>query len=242
MKNRGIIVISSLVVIGGGVAFLLWKLNKKKEEQRLKDEEAAKAASSTNTNTNTSGGGNTGGGGGGTKPSTFTFPFKTEAEGNAFRAYVRLKDKDFAKSIALDATGKLNSTLQKAWDKYGADYLKETKPKLDNPKVDNPIVPKKGNTLAEVAANAKANGYTVETYTDRIDVKASDSKGNSQKTYFLTNGTFLSRVVPYWYGSMKDHYGTWEDSGNIMKLKVSKRVLSDGIKSNLERLFDVNNV
>jgi len=142
MKNRGIIVISSLVVIGGGVAFLLWKLNKKKEEQRLKDEEAAKAAASTNTNT--SGGGNTGGGGGGggTKPSTFTFPFTTEAEGNAFRAYVRLKDKDFAKSIALDATGKLNSNVQKAWDKYGADYLKEGKtPALGFP-VGSVIVPK----------------------------------------------------------------------------------------------------
>jgi hypothetical protein len=239
MKNRGIIVISSLVVIGGGVAFLLWKLNKKKEEQKLKDEEAAKAASSTNTNTG--GGGSTGGGGGstggGTKPSTFTFPFKTEAEGNAFRAYVRLKDKDFAKSIALDATGKLNSNVQKAWEKYGADYLKETKPK-----VDNPIVPKKGNTLAEVTANAKANGYTVETYTDRIVAKWSDNKFNAQNTYFYPNGTFISEVVPYWYGTTKLHQGTWEDSGNIMRLNVTKRVLSDGIKSNLERLFDVNNV
>jgi hypothetical protein len=236
MKNRGIIVISSLVVIGGGVAFLLWKLNKKKEEQRLKDEEAAKAASSTNTNT--SGGGNTGGGGGGgTKPSTFTFPFKTEAEGNAFRVYVRLKDKDFAQSIALDATGKLNSNVQKAWDKYGADYLKETKPKLDNP-----IVPKKGNTLAEVTANAKANGYTVETYTDRIIAKTTDNKNNTQNTYFYPNGTFISVAIPYWYGTSKNHYGTWEDSGNIMRLNVSKRVLSDGIKSNLEKLFDVNNV
>jgi hypothetical protein len=143
MKNRGIIVISSLVVIGGGVAYLLWKRNKNKEEQKIKDDEAAAAAAASLTNTNTSGGGNTGGGGGGdTKPSTFTFPFKTEAEGNAFRAYVRLKDKDFAKSISLDATGKLNSTLQKAWDKYGADYLKEGKtPALGFP-VGSVIVPK----------------------------------------------------------------------------------------------------
>lgn len=33
MKNRGIIVISSLVVIGGGIAYLLWKRKKNKEEE-----------------------------------------------------------------------------------------------------------------------------------------------------------------------------------------------------------------
>ena len=38
MKNRGIIVISSLVVIGGGIAYLLWKRNKNKEEQKNKEE------------------------------------------------------------------------------------------------------------------------------------------------------------------------------------------------------------
>jgi hypothetical protein len=38
MKNRGIIVISSLVVIGGGIAYLLWKRNKNKEEQKTKEE------------------------------------------------------------------------------------------------------------------------------------------------------------------------------------------------------------
>jgi len=38
MKNRGIIIISSLVVIGGGIAYLLWKRNKNKEEQKTKDD------------------------------------------------------------------------------------------------------------------------------------------------------------------------------------------------------------
>jgi len=120
MKNRGVIIISSLVVIGGGIAFLLWKLSKNKEEQRLKDEEATKAAASTNQNT---GGGTPDGS---TPPAVtttgFTFPFKTTAEGNAFRAYVINKDPDFAKSINLSKTGPLNAFLQKAWDKYGAEF------------------------------------------------------------------------------------------------------------------------
>jgi len=122
MKNRGVIIISSLVVIGGGIAFLLWKLSKNKEEQRLKDEEAAKAALANQ---------NTGGGtpGGSTPPvattTGFTFPFKTTAEGNAFRAFVIKTDPTFATSINLSKTGPLNAFLQKAWDKYGADYLKQ---------------------------------------------------------------------------------------------------------------------
>ena len=53
MKNRGIIVISSLVVIGGGIAYLLWKRKKNKEEQKIKDDEAAAAAAAANANTNT---------------------------------------------------------------------------------------------------------------------------------------------------------------------------------------------
>ena len=233
MKNRGIIVISSLVVIGGGVAFLLWKLNKKKEEQKLKDEEAAAAAAAASSGGSAGGGASTNDG---TKPSTFTFPFKSEMEGNLFRVYVRFVDKPFADSIKLDATGKLNSTLQKAWDKYGDKYL------TTKPKVDNSTVPKKGNTLAEVTANLKANGYTVETYTDRIVAIIKDNQLNTQKTYFYVNGTFVSMAIPKWYGTIKQHFGTWEDSGNIMRLRVSKRVRSDGIKSNLQTLFDVKDV
>jgi len=239
MKNRGIIVISSLVVIGGGVAFLLWKLNKKKEEQKLKDEEAAKAASSTNTNT--SGGGDTGGGGGGgTKPSTFTFPFKSEMEGNMFRVYVRFIDKPFADSIKLDATGKLNSTLQKAWDKYGVKYL-ETKPKLDNPKLNNPTVPKKGNTLAEVAANLKTNGFTVNTFKDRVTGYLDAKYGGTMMASFRANGSFGSSFSTYWTGATKLNSGTWEDSGNIITLK-SGRILNEGIYSNLFNLFTLSDM
>jgi hypothetical protein len=54
----------------------------------------------------------------------YTFPFTTEAEGNTFRAWVIAKDSKYAKSISLSATGKLNNYVQKAWDKYGAEYTK----------------------------------------------------------------------------------------------------------------------
>ena len=56
------------------------------------------------------------------------YPFTTEAEGNTFRAWVIAKDPTYAKSISLSATGKLNSYVQKAWDKYGTEYSKTLAP------------------------------------------------------------------------------------------------------------------
>ena len=235
MKNRGIVVISSLVVIGGGVAFLLWKLNKKKEEQKLKDEEAAKAAAaSTNTNTNTGGGGSAGGGGDSTGSGTkskFTFPFKTKAEGDIFRAYVRAKDKDFAKSIALDATGELNSNVQKAWDKYGADYLKE-------PAAAGLV---KGNTLDEVEANLKTNGFPVQRFVTHINTqyyiapKAATSTSVAIPMFHMSvrlgsNGGLNSSYTKDNVRTMKS--GKWSNSGNTIILDDG-RILKDGIKQNI---------
>ena len=56
--------------------------------------------------------------------SEFTFPFKTVTEGNAFRLWVNTKYPAYAKAEKLDKTGKLNSFVEKAWKKYGADYVK----------------------------------------------------------------------------------------------------------------------
>jgi peptidoglycan hydrolase-like protein with peptidoglycan-binding domain len=53
-------------------------------------------------------------------------PFKDKEEGNAFRKWVREKDKSYADKIKLDETGDYNnSTIQEAWKKYGEDYKKE---------------------------------------------------------------------------------------------------------------------
>ena len=61
--------------------------------------------------------------------SEFTFPFKTVTEGNAFRLWVNTKYPDYAKKEKLDKTGKLNSFVEKAWIKYGAEYVK-AKPEI----------------------------------------------------------------------------------------------------------------
>ena len=62
-------------------------------------------------------------------------PFKSKAEGNAFRKWVNAKYPQYAKSINLDVTGShTNSYIQKAWNRFGKEYLAEPKPVVTPPK------------------------------------------------------------------------------------------------------------
>ena len=57
-------------------------------------------------------------------------PFKDKTEGNAFRAWVIVKDKKYAEEISLADTGEHNNdTIKKAWVKYGKDYKKDKEKK-----------------------------------------------------------------------------------------------------------------
>jgi len=122
-SSAGFWVLISTLLVGGGVGiyFLLRKdgksedgkseEEKKAELEKPKDDVSSSSSSSSSSNTYVA-------------PKSFTFPFKSVDEGNTFRAWVIKKDPTFAKSIDLSATGKLNSYVQKAWDKYGADFKK----------------------------------------------------------------------------------------------------------------------
>jgi len=126
-SSTGFWVLISTLLVGGGIGiyFFLRKPKsedgksedgkseeeKKAELEKPKDDVSSSSSSSSSSNTYVA-------------PKSFTFPFTTEAEGNTFRAYVISKDPTYAKSIDLGATGKLNSYVQKAWDKYGAEYSK----------------------------------------------------------------------------------------------------------------------
>lgn len=59
----------------------------------------------------------------GSTTQTIHTPFKSNAEGNAFRAWVNNTYPIFAKAILLDREGSYNNKyIGKAYDKYGAEY------------------------------------------------------------------------------------------------------------------------
>jgi hypothetical protein len=85
-------------------------------------------------------------------------PFTTTIESNAFRKYVNEKDPNFAKAINLDislssASSTNNSTIQKAFYKYGEEYLKS----LQNPQ---------GN-----ANQQQSNTWSSANYTSNVELK-----------------------------------------------------------------------
>jgi hypothetical protein len=116
-SSVGFWVLISTILVGGGIGayFLLRKPKEEKEEEQEVATDDSPSSSSSSSSQYVA-----------PTPQSFTFPFKTESEGNTFRAWVIAKDPTFAKSINLDATGKLNSYVQKAWDKYGTEYSKKT--------------------------------------------------------------------------------------------------------------------
>jgi hypothetical protein len=69
------------------------------------------------------GGGGSGGGSGGGGTQLPPTPFKTQAEGDAFRAWVRQTDAAYATQINLSATGPFNNNfIRNAYKKYGTLY------------------------------------------------------------------------------------------------------------------------
>tara|TARA_R110002167_G_scaffold54589_3_gene155557 strand:+ start:809 stop:1609 length:801 start_codon:yes stop_codon:yes gene_type:complete len=55
------------------------------------------------------------------------FAIKTQEDGNAFRKWVNDNHNDYARQIDLDPTGShTNSYFEKAWKKYGAEYISST--------------------------------------------------------------------------------------------------------------------
>jgi hypothetical protein len=116
-SSVGFWVLIGTLLVGGGIGayFLLRKPKEETEEEQEVATDDSPSSSSSSSSQYVA-----------PTPKSFTFPFKTESEGNTFRAWVIAKDPTFASSIKLDATGKLNSYVQKAWDKYGTEYSKKT--------------------------------------------------------------------------------------------------------------------
>ncbi len=111
--------IASALIIGGG-AFLWWKNKKDKEEKRKQEEEEKEALEQEKASQGTI-----------SPPRTIQYPstpFKNKAEGDSFRAWVNKKYPNYAKQNDLSLSGDFNNSfIRKAFQQYGAEYIKEGK-------------------------------------------------------------------------------------------------------------------
>ncbi len=141
-------------------------------------------------------------------------PFKTDAEGNAFRAWVNDKYPDYAKSIQLDRTGKRdNSFIKKAWDKYGAEYLTTDEGKGQVTLIKAGGFDKIANQMRE--ANLKSEFVRA----DKIRFYILDRWGiNDIMANFTPNGMFWIEDEG---DASKKYGGTWGYNNDMYTIKLN---------------------
>jgi hypothetical protein len=180
-SSVGFWVLIGTLLVGGGIgAYFL--LRKPKEEKESEEEVATDDSPSSSSSSSSQYVAPT--------PQSFTFPFKTESEGNTFRAWVIDKDPTFASSIKLDATGKLNSYVQKAWDKYGTVYSK----KSPSNQSSNKDLEKNIGTIRKNASGIKSEEkYLRSTSADFVD-KWAKGLVNNRSTFLWSNQIYNAKT------------------------------------------------
>ena len=149
-------------------------------------------------------------------------PFKSKAEGDAFRAWINDTYPDYAREIDLDRAGKFNNSyIKKAFAKYGEQYLAlSRKPKAFG--------------LVDIQTNLGNNYIADVSKPDRIYVK---SKIRDRfKTVFFNNG----RVHLNDEGSSSDPSrlyapikGNWYEGGKKIKIDGGGTYLNSSVIKNL---------
>ncbi|MEI7960715.1 MAG: hypothetical protein WCI04_00105 [archaeon] len=216
--KKALIVILSLLAVGGVVGYILWKRKKDKDAEANTGGDTGGSTGDTGTGGSSTGGstGSTGGGTGGSTSgsgSSYTFPFTSTTDGNAFRKWVNDTYPSYAKSINLDRTGGLNSYLQKAWDKYGSEYQKK----------GTATVTVTGTPLDQLEKNLGQGALPVERYTDHVTVRTTDG----YSAYFYSSGFYS---VGKGTSSKK---GNWSDGGRKIVMANGRVISSGSVWSNI---------
>ena len=189
--SKMIWIIGGLILIAGGIgAYFLLRKPKEEEEDDGNPKDEDKKPKDEDKKPSDSGSGNTNNY---VAPKSFTFPFKTESEGNTFRAWVISKDPTYAKSIDLSATGKLNSFVEKAWLKYGAEYLKKP---VDAPKTEgsNANLTKDIDTIIKYSTGIKAEKtYLSKTNSDFVSTWAKAVR-NKKRAFLWENQFYRTKT------------------------------------------------
>jgi len=191
-KNAKVgLVIALFVLVGVGGYYGYKMLYKPKEE----DDDDVLILPPPNNDDGLGGGGSGGSGGGAT---SYTFPFTTTEEGNKFRAWVNTNYPTYARQIDLDVSGGLNSYVEKAWKKYGAEYSKISSVVLS--KVD------------------EADIKTIQGFA----VKGSGADKSSDAYLKSTNPSFVKK----WASKIRDKASAFEWANQVYRTKTGDLLLN----------------
>lgn len=159
---------------------------------------------------------------------TYSFPFKTTQEGNNFRAWVNTNYSAYAKEIDLSVTGALNSYVDNAWKKYGAEYTKTSGSGTNTTTATSSNADIK--TITDFASGDKAStSYLKSTNADFVKTWAKKIK-DKQSAFIWANQAYTTRkgvkVLDHNPINVK-HYAKIE--GQIAKKEPKNDALSDTI-------------
>jgi hypothetical protein len=184
----------------------------KKVNEQFDEDAAVAASSSSGTKTKKkSSSSSSSGSGKSSVPSYSSTPFKTQEEGNKFRAWVIKTHPDWAKSNSLDATGpKDNAYIRKAYSEYSTEYGKQ------NSSVDKSNQEKWTNKeLDQLEKHIKSiGGKTKLQFTS--DTKEPCFMFYWGKTY---GWVFLNKRIKFISNSGKTFLGTYAKTGETAKVK-----------------------
>ena len=141
-------------------------------------------------------------------------PFKTDAEGNAFRGWVNDKYPDYARQIDLDRTGaRDNSYIRKAFAKYGAEYLA-------SPEGRGQVVTITSDGFNKIAQQMSEGNLKSESIAaDKMRFYVIDRWGwNDIMANFTPDGGFWIEDEG---DESKKFGGTWGFNNNIFTLKLN---------------------
>jgi len=120
-------------------------------------------------------------------------PFNNKSEGDAFRGYVNDNYSTYAREIDLDRSGSYNNSyIQKAWEKYGAEYSKK-KPevmqlvveKINTKIAGTPVGNIVNKVLGEVGGTAPTTPFNASVYAQAI-LDSMKGWGTNEKKFFDT--------------------------------------------------------
>ena len=128
-----------------------------------------------------------------TEIKSIVIPFKNKSEGDAFRGYVNDNYSTYAREIDLDRSGSYNNSyIQKAWEKYGAEYSKK-KPEVMQLVVEEintkiagtPVGNIVNKVLGEVGGTAPTTPFNASVYAQAI-LDSMKGWGTNEKKFFDT--------------------------------------------------------